>query len=323
MNGMIGADPDALERLAGDFTRGAGSLETTALRIRVVVLANPWAGARATRFRSEWDHDHGPQLKRTAAFLRGAAKQLRLQAQEQRRASSAGGSGSSAGVPGGGGRGRRGDGLPLEKLLDALQVLGISAGLTASLGRWNMHQNDPAGYRALFAYLDRSPMLGGLINKGRVPDLMRYNKSPVLQLLARDGITSTLKPAAGVLGKVAKGADLVGAAAGAWENAGKMVESARGDSLAARITAGTYALDAASDAAMASKAGFLYGLAGKAVALPVREAMKSDFSAEGQSLVLNEIARNPGVVGEELVKATGQVTQTVVSWFAPIPAALK
>ena len=51
--------------------------------------------------------------------------------------------------------------------------------------------------------------------------------------------------------------------------------------------------------------------------------MKADFSSEGQSLVMNEIARNPGVVGEELAKAAGQVGQTVVSWFAPIPAALR
>ena len=91
MSQMIGADPDALDRLAADFDRGAGTLEATALRVRVSVHANPWAGARATRFRSDWDQRHGPQLKRTATILRTAAKQLRQQAAEQRRASSAGG----------------------------------------------------------------------------------------------------------------------------------------------------------------------------------------------------------------------------------------
>ncbi len=95
MNGMIGADPDALERLAGDFDRGAGSLESVVLRVRTSVHANPWSGARATRFRNDWDQRHGPQLKRTATTLRTAAKQLRQQAQEQRQASSAGG-GSAA-----------------------------------------------------------------------------------------------------------------------------------------------------------------------------------------------------------------------------------
>ena len=91
MNGMIGADPDALERLAGDFDRGAGSLESIVLRVRTSVHANPWAGARATRFRTDWDQRHGPQLKRTATTLRAAATQLRRQAAEQRQASSAGG----------------------------------------------------------------------------------------------------------------------------------------------------------------------------------------------------------------------------------------
>lgn len=102
MSGMIGADPDALERLAGDFDRGAGSLESLVLRVRTSVHANPWAGARATRFRTDWDQRHGPQLKRTATSLRTAAKQLRQQAAEQRQASSAGGLGSSATITGSG-----------------------------------------------------------------------------------------------------------------------------------------------------------------------------------------------------------------------------
>lgn len=322
MNGMIGADPDALERLAGDFDRGAGSLESIVLRVRTSVHANPWAGARATRFRSDWDQRHGPQLKRTATTLRTAAKQLRQQAAEQRQASSAGG-GSIAGVPGAGGQGRPGGGLNIDGVLDAIEALDISAKITAALGHWNMHQDYPARYRALFAYLDRSPTLGWLIREGRLPDFMRYNKSPVLQVLAREGITSTLKPAAGMLDKVSKGAGVVGAVAGVWQNTDRAFEAARGDTWAAKVTAGTYALDAASDAAIASKGGLLVGLAGKAVALPVREAMKSDFSTEGRSLVMDEIARNPGVVREELVKGTGQVAQTVVSWIAPIPAALK
>ncbi|RYC11054.1 WXG100 family type VII secretion target [Nocardioides zhouii] len=144
MNGMIGADPDALDRLAGDFDRGASSLEATVLRIRVAVVANPWAGPRATRFRNDWDHRHGPQLKRTAGFLRGAAKELRIQAQQQRQASSAGG-GSIAGQSTGGGGGYSRDRAvptsPLEfwdnfqtKFQQEFGVLGI-LGATGALGR--------------------------------------------------------------------------------------------------------------------------------------------------------------------------------------------
>ncbi|MCF6378475.1 hypothetical protein L2K70_12760 [Nocardioides KLBMP 9356] len=321
MSGMIGADPDALERLAGDFDRGAGSLESIALKVRTSVHANPWAGARATRFRADWDQRHGPQLKRTALALRTAAKQLRIQAQEQRQASSAGG-----GVFGGlwaAGRDGSASRPSLDDLADALWMVKTSAAITAALGRWNMYQNYPAHYRDLLSHLERLPRVGQLFRDGRIPDFFRYNKSPVLQMLARDGITSTLKPAAGVLGNVAKGAGVLGTAASVVDNVVKAADAAQGDSLSAKITAGTYALDAASDAAIESKAGFLYGTAGKAVAMAVREGAKADFSSAGQSLVMGEIARNPGVVGEELGKATLQVGQTVVSWFAPIPAALK
>lgn len=104
MSRMVGADPDALDRLAADFDRSAGTLESTAVRVRASVHANPWAGAKATRFRNDWDQRHGPMLKRTALALRSAAKQLRLQAQEQRQASSAGGGGTGGGAPSDAGR---------------------------------------------------------------------------------------------------------------------------------------------------------------------------------------------------------------------------
>lgn len=100
MSRMVGADPDALDRLAADFDRSAGALESTAVRVRASVHANPWSGPKATRFRHDWDQRHGPLLKRTAVALRAAAKQLRLQAQEQRQASSAGG-GAISGMRGG------------------------------------------------------------------------------------------------------------------------------------------------------------------------------------------------------------------------------
>lgn len=125
MSRMVGADPDALDRLAADFDRSAGVLESTAVRVRASVHANPWAGARATRFRNDWDQRHGPTLTRTALSLRSAAKQLRLQAQEQRQASSAGGGGASV-------SGSRPTGNPLPDRLDA----GVKAMMTAfGIGR--------------------------------------------------------------------------------------------------------------------------------------------------------------------------------------------
>lgn len=133
MSRMVGADPDALDRLAADFDRSAGVLESTAVRVRASVHANPWAGARATRFRNDWDQRHGPMLKRTAGALRTAARQLRVQAQEQRQASSAGG-GST--VPtGGAGRGAAGTTAAGSTFMD---VLGAG-------GRWFMTGSELVG----------------------------------------------------------------------------------------------------------------------------------------------------------------------------------
>ena len=143
MSRMVGADPDALDRLAADFDRSAGVLESTAVRVRASVHANPWAGARATRFRNDWDQRHGPMLKRTAGALRTAARQLRVQAQEQRQASSAGG-GST--VPSGGAGSDRGQQPwwqsfdPLAGQDDAFNWLAILSGTeqlqtAAALGR--------------------------------------------------------------------------------------------------------------------------------------------------------------------------------------------
>jgi len=133
MSRMVGADPDALDRLAADFDRSAGVLESTSVRVRASVHANPWAGARATRFRNDWDQRHGPMLKRTAGALRTAARQLRVQAQEQRQASSAGG-GST--VPtGGAGRGAAGTTAAGSTFMD---VLGAG-------GRWFMTGSELVG----------------------------------------------------------------------------------------------------------------------------------------------------------------------------------
>ena len=325
MSGMIGADPDALERLAGDFDRGAGSLEAIVLRVRASVHANPWSGPRATRFRTDWDQRHGPQLKRTALTLRTAAKHLRLQAAEQRRASSAGG-------PGTGGNTSRGRGdvwsdvakwLDRSPELKALGLLGTGAGLVATLGSWNKFQNYPKQYRLVMEGLSRSPLLKGA-KPGQIPELMKFNKSPVLQLLERRGVIGALKPASTFLGGVSKGLGVLGAAASTvidGQRAFELASTARSPGDWVRVT--THGVDAAANAAMASKVGFLPGLAAKSVAMAVREGSKSDFSASGQAMVYNEVVKNPGVLLDEFGKAGRQVGQEVASWFLPIEKGLK
>lgn len=327
MNGMIGADPDALERLAGDFDRGAGSLEATALRIRVSVLANPWAGPRATRFRNDWDHRHGPQLKRTAAFLRAAAKQLRQQAQEQRQASSAGGAG-------GAGSGSRATspgvlatlvaGLEESAALKGLSILGTSAGFVSALGGWNRYQNYPKDYRLFMEGLSRSKFLRPFVEPGRIPDLMKFNKSPILQAFERSGVTATLKPYSTVLGQASRGLGIVGAASSTFIDGYRMFEAASTASKPSDwVRTATHGVDAAANVAMASKVGALPGLAAKSVAMAVREGSKADWSSEGRLLVYDTVVNDPGIVVEEFGKATKQVGQEVLSWLIPIEKGLK
>ena len=82
-------------------------------------------------------------------------------------------------------------------------------------------------------------------------------------------------------------------------------------------------VDAVADVALASKVGFLPGLAAKSVAMAVREGSKSDFSASGQAMVYNEVVKNPGILLDEFGKAGRQVGQEVASWFLPIEKGLK
>ena len=92
MAAMIGADPEALDQLAGSFERQARFLDATAQRVRSQIHASPWQGGAANRFRADWDSTHMPRLRQTAGSLRTAATHLRRQAQEQRNASGFGAS---------------------------------------------------------------------------------------------------------------------------------------------------------------------------------------------------------------------------------------
>ncbi|KAA1374676.1 WXG100 family type VII secretion target [Aeromicrobium fastidiosum] len=86
---MIGADVEALERLAGQFEQAASRLRHQAESVSSGVKLSAWVGPVAIRFRHDWDSTHSARLRQTAATLDDSARILRQNAAEQRRASGA------------------------------------------------------------------------------------------------------------------------------------------------------------------------------------------------------------------------------------------
>jgi uncharacterized protein YukE len=289
MSRMVGADPDELDRLAADFERGAGSLESAALRVRTSVHASPWSGARAARFRTDWDQRHGPMLRRTATALRTAAKQLRQQAADQRRASSAGGGGSVRVVAGGARGSAAGGAVGQESPLAAwdlltetfqlpfglLGVLGASATLGSNAGLVGRY---PAGWARL----------------AKAGDFFKYKRS-LNGWFSVNGVGHTLDniPA---LGKVGTFAGYLGLAS----EAGKLATS---PSL----------LGVSQTAAAALKTSkhpvtYLGGMALSSVNMAAGAALETDWSPSAFSAASEYVRANgPGVVVEELGNATVEV----------------
>ena len=87
---MVGADLAEMEQLARAFDVAASRLSGLAGQVRQGIQISAWLGPAAARFRVDWDSQHSRVLRHTAEELRGAARQVRAQAEDQRRASTAG-----------------------------------------------------------------------------------------------------------------------------------------------------------------------------------------------------------------------------------------
>src|SRR5690606_13867186 len=84
---MLGADTEALDRLAHQFDNAADRLRNHAGHVSNGIQVAAWAGPVAIRFRADWDSTHSNSLKSAAEALTANAKSLRLNATEQRAAS--------------------------------------------------------------------------------------------------------------------------------------------------------------------------------------------------------------------------------------------
>lgn len=89
-NGMVGADPDELDRVGLRLERAGNQMVARSRRISAALNTAPWRGHNADRFRQEFAGVHAKALADAARFLDDAYETLRRQADQQRRASQSG-----------------------------------------------------------------------------------------------------------------------------------------------------------------------------------------------------------------------------------------
>lgn len=87
MNGMVGADPQELERVAAELSKAATTVGTIQRSLTVRIHPAPWRGPAADRFRNQWDGEFRRSFAEATSFLESAGQHLRVQADEQRRVS--------------------------------------------------------------------------------------------------------------------------------------------------------------------------------------------------------------------------------------------
>jgi WXG100 family type VII secretion target len=86
-----GANPDELDQLAARFSTEAGTVGSIQRSLNGQIMAAPWQGGTADRFRQRWNGEHRRAMAEAISFLNSNADVLRRNAQEQRNASSAAG----------------------------------------------------------------------------------------------------------------------------------------------------------------------------------------------------------------------------------------
>lgn len=97
MVGLVGADVEALERLAADFDHGAQELRELSAQLAASIDgARDWQGPDAERCKDDWGTFAQERMTGVSDALAAAGRVLAQNAQEQERASGAGAGGVSA-----------------------------------------------------------------------------------------------------------------------------------------------------------------------------------------------------------------------------------
>ena len=88
MPGFYGADVGQLRALAKSMSQQSVQMTSLHSRLGQLLSRAGWSGLDAAAFRSAWDTEHGPALRRVAGELRDQARQLTINADQQEKASS-------------------------------------------------------------------------------------------------------------------------------------------------------------------------------------------------------------------------------------------
>ena len=297
MNGMWGADPDQLDALATSMGRAGGQLSGIAREVHGYYARDIWKGPDAQMARSQWESGLRQRLEAVARALQDCQVTLTRQAREQREASGAGAAASAGSSPGLGG-GASG-------LAPAAALVGVAA-TVAHVTEIASHLVGRAG--RVGDYSDFYRTIAGAFTRHNgvevIPDLFRYKKSPVLQVLGShlDSHAALLTRVNAVAGATSSVLGVVGSGLG--------YASAADDLGHGRIADGAIAASEATAGLLKSSKNpvtYMAGAALSSLTMVADEARSSDFSAQGMSLVGQEIARDPGVVGEEFAKAFTQL----------------
>lgn len=173
MTGLVGADVEALERLAADFDHGAQELRDLAAQLAgSIEAAHDWQGPDAERCKQEWGTFAQERMTGVGDALAVAGRLLAQNAREQEQASAAVTAGTGAGAAAGYG--------VLRLLADLNTIKGfVMKPVSAILKAKSLVQ---------FLSLLRAKVLGELLSSVRVAEALK-----VLMQGARDG---------GLLGKI-------------------------------------------------------------------------------------------------------------------------
>ena len=157
---FLGADPEALDRLAAAMGRTADGIRASGRDTTRQIEIAGWRGPDADRLRSEWRTRGAPALQRAQAALAGCAKELRSQAAAQRLAS---GTEGGPGVPPGVVRNSESKTHNLDLSIPA-RILNVNGGVTAG----TTISQDGKGYVATVSGTARPGVsFGGKIKGGK------------------------------------------------------------------------------------------------------------------------------------------------------------
>lgn len=296
MSRVQGMDPDEVRNLAATLYQNAERLETIRADFDGTIRSMRWVGPDSDALRTMWDSTGRRALEEATALLRTAGRGLMGEAAQQEDASASGGAAAEAmagigrATPAGGSP--AGDGYAtlalLHRALDASGYTAVTTGLgfMTVIGTVNKFGHYPQLYKTITR--------GG--------EFFKYNKSPSLfnspLLKALD--ENPVMKGTGLFGKglsmVDRGTDIYRAFldSGHQSTAGEKVEAV--------------GLTVASGLKMSkTPVAYLSGVAVASVTEAVAAGTQVDWSLDGLHDVCAEIKRDPGVVVEELGKATKEV----------------